>query len=80
MSCNCKKKTDKLVHKVEDLNNLECYAKARSRDHLHKGKIRVIIDIEIEFISEDLFRAVTPGQGLDLYTEDGVVIASSFII
>jgi len=34
---------------------------------------------EIQFISDDMFRAITPGQGLVLYTEEGVVIASSFI-
>ncbi|MGL5645832.1 aminomethyltransferase beta-barrel domain-containing protein [Cetobacterium sp.] len=30
--------------------------------------------------TEDNVRAVTPGQGAVLYTEDGKVIASSFII
>lgn len=64
---------------VKELDGLECYAKARSRDRLHKGYVKVLNDGEIEFISEDMFRAVTPGQGLVLYTKDGIVIASSFI-
>lgn len=64
---------------VKELDGLECYAKARSRDRLHKGRIKVLNENEIEFISEDMFRAVTPGQGLVLYTVEGVVIASSFI-
>lgn len=64
---------------IFDLDNLECFAKSRSRDRLHKGKIKVINENELEFISEDMFRAVTPGQGLVMYTEEGVVIASSFI-
>ena len=64
---------------IKDLNNLQCFAKSRSRDRLHKGYVKVLDDNEIEFISEDMFRAVTPGQGLVLYTEEGVVIASSFI-
>lgn len=64
---------------IKDLNNLQCFAKSRSRDRLHKGYVKVLNDNEIEFISEDMFRAVTPGQGLVLYTEEGVVIASSFI-
>lgn len=64
---------------IFDLDNLECFAKSRSRDRLHKGKIRVINENELEFISEDMFRAVTPGQGLVMYTKEGVVIASSFI-
>lgn len=64
---------------IFNLDNLECFAKSRSRDRLHKGKIKVINENELEFISEDMFRAVTPGQGLVMYTEEGVVIASSFI-
>ncbi len=64
---------------IFDLDNLECFAKSRSRDRLHKGKIKVINKNELEFISEDMFRAVTPGQGLVMYTEEGIVIASSFI-
>jgi len=64
---------------VRELDGLECYAKARSRDRLHKGRVKVLNENEIQFISDDMFRAVTPGQGLVLYTEDGVVIASSFI-
>lgn len=64
---------------IFDLDNLECFAKSRSRDRLHKGKIKVINENELEFISEDMFRAVTPGQGLVMYTEEGIVIASSFI-
>lgn len=67
------------VDTVKDLDGLQCFAKARSRDRLHKGYVKVLNNKEIEFISEDMFRAVTPGQGLVLYTEDGVVIASSFI-
>lgn len=32
MSCNCKKKTDKLVHKVEDLN------KSKSKNYVNTNK------------------------------------------
>ena len=64
---------------IKDLDKLQCFAKSRSRDRLHKGYVKVLNDSEFEFISEDMFRAVTPGQGLVLYTEEGVVIASSFI-
>jgi len=67
------------VDKVEDLDNLECYAKSRSRDKLHKGIIKVIASDKVLFTSEDMFRAVTPGQGLVFYTKEGKVIASSFI-
>lgn len=65
--------------KVEELDNLECYAKSRSRDKLHKGIIKVIDENTILFTTEDSFRAVTPGQGLVFYTEEGKIIASSFI-
>ncbi len=64
---------------VEELDGLECYAKSRSRDRLHKGVIKVIDKNTVMFTSEDMFRAVTPGQGLVFYTEKGKVIASSFI-
>lgn len=70
-----------LVEDVEELNGLECFVKARSRDRLHSCRVKVIDrdTIEILFI-EDSVRAVTPGQGAVLYTNDGKVIASSFII
>lgn len=70
-----------LVEDVEELDGLECFVKARSRDRLHSCRVKVIDrdTIEILFI-EDSVRAVTPGQGAVLYTNDGKVIASSFII
>lgn len=70
-----------LVEDVEELDGLECFVKARSRDRLHSCRVKVIDrdTIEILFI-EDSIRAVTPGQGAVLYTNDGKVIASSFII
>lgn len=70
-----------LVDKIEELDGMECYAKARSRDKLHLCRVNVIGEdmIEIDFI-QDRIRAVTPGQGAVLYTEDGKVIASSYII
>lgn len=68
------------VDKIEELDGLECYVKARSRDKMHFAKIKVLGEnlIKIDFI-ENSIRAVTPGQGAVLYTEDGRVIASSFI-
>lgn len=70
-----------LVEDVEELDGLECFVKARSRDRLHSCRVKVIDrdTIEILFI-EDSIRAVTPGQGAVLYTNDEKVIASSFII
>lgn len=67
------------VDNIKELNGLHCYAKSRSRDKLHEGFVKVINETEFVFESEDMFRAVTPGQGLVLYTSEGVVIASSFI-
>ncbi|MGL4997924.1 MAG: tRNA 2-thiouridine(34) synthase MnmA [Cetobacterium sp.] len=70
-----------LVNETKELDNLNCFAKARSRDRLHPCKVRVIDNDTIEIIfTEDSVRAVTPGQGAVLYTEDGKVIASSYII
>ena len=70
-----------LVDDIKELDGMECFVKARSRDRLHPCKVKVVDKdtIEIEF-TEDNIRAVTPGQGAVLYTEDGKVIASSFII
>lgn len=69
-----------LVDKIEELDGLECYVKSRSRDKMHFAKIEVLGQnlIKINFINNSI-RAVTPGQGAVLYTEDGKVIASSFI-
>lgn len=64
---------------ISEIDGLKCFAKSRSRDKLHEGFVKVINNNEIEFVSEDMFRAVAPGQGLVLYTNEGVVIASSFI-
>ncbi|MGL4653909.1 tRNA 2-thiouridine(34) synthase MnmA [Cetobacterium sp.] len=70
-----------LVNEVKELDGMNCFIKARSRDRLHPCKVRVIDNDTIEVIfTEDNIRAVTPGQGAVLYTEDGKVIASSFII
>lgn len=67
------------VDSIEELHNMECYAKSRSRDKFHKGKVEVKDKNTIIFKTEDSFRAVTPGQGLVLYTEEGKIIASSYI-
>ncbi|MGL4987826.1 MAG: tRNA 2-thiouridine(34) synthase MnmA [Cetobacterium sp.] len=70
-----------LVKETKELDGLECFVKARSRDRLHPCKVRVIDNDTIEVLfTKDNVRAVTPGQGAVLYTEDGKVIASSFII
>lgn len=68
-----------ITEDIHDLDGMECYAKSRSRDRLHKGVVKVVNDDTILFTSEDMFRAVTPGQGLVLYTQEGKVIASSYI-
>ena len=69
-----------LVDKVEDLDGLKCFVKARSRDKLHPCELKVLDNdtIKVQF-TDDKIRAVTPGQGAVFYTEDGKVIASSFI-
>ena len=70
-----------LVDDVKELDGMNCFVKARSRDKLHPCKIKVVDKDTIEILfTEDSVRAVTPGQGAVLYTEDGKVIASSFII
>ncbi|MGL4308205.1 tRNA 2-thiouridine(34) synthase MnmA [Cetobacterium sp. SF1] len=68
------------VEKLEDLNDIHCFAKTRSRDKLHPCRIQVINEnlIKVHF-TEDKVRAVTPGQGVVFYDKDGKVIASGFI-
>ena len=68
------------VDNIKDLENMELYAKTRSRDMLHKCKIEVLNEktILVTMLNEKV-RAVTPGQGLVLYDKDRFVIASGFI-
>lgn len=68
-----------LVSNLDELDGLECFAKTRSRDILHKcilkkGGNNFIVD----FI-ENKVRAVTPGQGIVFYDKTGSVIAGGFI-
>lgn len=69
------------VDKIEDLDNLECWAKTRSRDQLHRCRLSLLNDgnIEVHFIEEKV-RAVTPGQGVVFYDKDRKVVASGFIL
>jgi len=65
---------------IEELDGFECKAKTRSRDTLHPCKVKVLNDGFIKVIfTEDKVRAITPGQGLVLYSEKGEVLASGFI-
>ncbi len=64
---------------TDDLDNLECFAKTRSRDILHKCLLKKIGDkVQVKFIDNKV-RAVTPGQGIVFYNTDGTVIAGGFI-
>ena len=63
------------------MDGLECWAKTRSRDILHKCKIKVLDNDTIKVMfTEDKVRAVTPGQGVVFYDSDKKVIGSGFII
>ena len=68
-----------LVNSIENLDGLECFAKTRSRDILHKCVLTKIGDkFKVKFI-ENKVRAVTPGQGIVFYNAEGIVIAGGFI-
>ena len=56
-------------------------AKTRSRDKFHSCSIKVLENdkIKVDFLEEKV-RAVTPGQGVVLYSYDGKVMASGFIV
>lgn len=69
------------LNSIEELNNIECWAKTRSRDQLHKCRLEVLSNgnIKVNFI-ENQVRAVTPGQGVVFYDKDHKVLGSGFII
>lgn len=68
-----------LEKNIESLDNLECFAKTRSRDVLHKCILRKNgNDFTVELIGNKV-RAVTPGQGIVFYNNEGSVIAGGFI-
>ena len=67
------------VPSLESLDNLECFAKTRSRDVLHKCVLKKNGDkFQVKFIDNKV-RAITPGQGIVFYNNDGNVIAGGFI-
>ena len=67
------------VSSLESLDNLECFAKTRSRDILHKCLLKKDGDnFQVKFIDNKV-RAITPGQGIVFYNDEGNVIAGGFI-
>ena len=69
-----------MFDEISKLEALECYVKTRFKDSLHRGKIKVLDSKMIEIEFDEKIRAITPGQGAVLYTKDGRVIGSSFIV
>ena len=68
------------VDSLKELENLELYAKTRSRDTLHKCKVEILNEKNaLVTILDGKVRAVTPGQGLVLYDKEKFVVASGFI-
>lgn len=68
-----------MVDEIEELNGIECLVKTRSRDSLHRCKLQVEDDYVLVNLSENKVRAVTPGQAIVFYKDDGKVIAGGFI-
>ena len=69
------------LNNIKELDEMECWAKTRSRDQLHKCKLEVLSNgnIKVNFIGNQV-RAVTPGQGVVFYDKDHKVLGSGFII
>ncbi|BDU50264.1 tRNA 2-thiouridine(34) synthase MnmA [Haliovirga abyssi] len=67
------------VEKIEELDNIYCNIKTRSRDILHRAKLKLIDENKIEASFELGVRAITPGQLAVFYREDGLVLGSGFI-
>ena len=68
-----------LLPDLESLDNLECFVKTRSRDILHKCILRKVGEDFIVELVDNKVRAVTPGQGIVFYNNEGSVIAGGFI-
>lgn len=68
-----------LVSNLDELDGLECFAKTRSRDILHKCILKKDGNNFIVDFIENKVRAVTPGQGIVFYDKTGSVIAGGFI-
>ena len=67
------------VSSLDSLDNLECFAKTRSRDILHKCLLKKDGEnFHVKFIDNKV-RAITPGQGIVFYNNEGNVIAGGFI-
>lgn len=67
------------VSSVQDLDGMECSAKTRSRDILHRCRLTVSgEEVKVTFLENEV-RAVTPGQGVVFYNPSGQVIAGGFI-
>lgn len=69
------------VDKLEKLDGMECWAKTRSKDKLHRCKLEVVNgeNIKVNFLNDPV-RAITPGQGVVFYDDGHAVIASGFIV
>lgn len=68
-----------LVSNLDELDGLECFAKTRSRDILHKCILKKDGNNFIVDFIENKVRAVTPGQGIVFYDKTGSIIAGGFI-
>lgn len=66
-------------HTFEELNNMECLVKTRSRDSLHEGVLEIISNDEIKIKFKDKVRAITPGQLAVFYSKSGKVIGGGYI-
>lgn len=67
------------ISSIQDLDGMECSAKTRSRDILHRCRLTVQgEELKVTFLQNEV-RAVTPGQGVVFYNQSGEVIAGGFI-
>ena len=56
-----------------------CLARIRYRQELQKARVAVLDDGRIQVVFEESQRAVTPGQSVVLYSEDGIVLGGGVI-
>lgn len=61
-------------------NEIDCYAKIRYRSKVAKSKVKIIDNNNVKVVFEENQRAITKGQSVVFYDEQGIVLGGGKII
>ena len=78
-SKSLKASTFNWIPNIPDEKEFDCYAKFRYRQPDQKVRVKVLDDKNIEVVFEEKQRAITPGQFVVLYKEDGTCLGGGII-